>query len=285
LASFQKALQFLPHHAETRFQIAVCLDSLGRRTEARVAYQLARDEDELRFRASSDFNNAILAMDDGKNTAAVDMERIFASRSPDSLIGYGLVLEHLHPSAFGQFLLARGYAGAMRARGILAPAERWPSSDALAEAEFWRDRTVTPFDERLAERRTEVLITAWPFQQEEGLISAIPQGDTIGLIADRAARGEIHWLQGHELAAEYYRARGDMAGYAREYRTILSLFPLTAFDASLEAARTIWARGDADNARIVLEGLARVQPENSDVLAVQQEVNGHPAGKEPSRGR
>jgi tetratricopeptide (TPR) repeat protein len=225
LTSFHGALAVLPAHAETHYRIARCLDTLGRRAEARAAYRLARDYDELRFRTSTDFNDAILAMDNGTTVAAVDMERIFASQSPDSIIGNGLILEHLHPSAYGQFLLARGYAEAMRSRGIVAPTVEWGRRDTIADAVLWSERRVTPVDERLAERRTEVLVTAWPFQETEGLVSAIPARDTISQIADRATRGEIHWLQAHEAAIEYYEARHDAAGLEREYRAIIAQFP------------------------------------------------------------
>ena len=237
LASYRDALRLLPDHAETHFRIARCLDTLGHRAEARAAYRLARDRDELRFRTSTAFNDAILAMDDGHLTSAVDMERIVAAHSRDSLIGYGLILEHLHPSSYGQFLLARGYAEAMRSRGILAPVDEWQRRDTIADATLWRDRRVTPLDERLAERRTEVLITAWPFQETEGLVSAIAKDDTLGLIADRATRGEIHWLQAHEAAVEYYGSRVDAAGLEREYRTIIDQFPVVNVMPYLQLAR------------------------------------------------
>ena len=125
LTAFTAARDLLPLHADTHFRLAACLDTLGRRAEALAEYRLARDYDELRFRTSSDFNNAIMAMDDGQLSVAVDMEQIFASNTPDSIVGYGLILEHLHPSSYGQFLLAAGYADAMRARGILAPSAEW----------------------------------------------------------------------------------------------------------------------------------------------------------------
>ena len=78
LLSLREAATIFPAHAEARFRIAVCLDSLGRKTEAAESYREARDRDELRFRASSDFNRAILAMEDSGQSAAVDIEQAFA---------------------------------------------------------------------------------------------------------------------------------------------------------------------------------------------------------------
>lgn len=260
LASFRGALELLPRHAETHYRAARCLDTLGRHAEALAAYRSARDYDELRFRTSADFNDAILAMDNGTTVAAVDMEQIFASASPDSLIGYGLILEHLHPAAFGQFLLARGYADAMRSRGIIAPAEEWARRDTITDAVLWHERRVTPVDDRLAERRTEVLVTAWPFQETEGLVSAIPAGDTLGQIADRATRGEIHWLQAHEAAIEYYEARHDAVGLEREYRTIIAQFPHVNVMPYLQLAHLYLEAGRAAEMEDLLRRSLNVKP-------------------------
>jgi tetratricopeptide (TPR) repeat protein len=225
LVAFRSAEHLLPLHAETHFRIAWCLDTLGRKSEARTEYVRARDLDELRFRTSSDFNAALLAMDDGAYGVGVDMEQMFAAHSPDSIIGNELVLEHLHPTSYGQFLIARAYVDRMRERGLIADSDVWASRDTVADAALWADRHVTEVDERMALRRTEVLITAWPFQEEEGLVSAIAATDTLGAIADRATRGQIHWRQLHELAIEHYATRNDMLRIEREYRTIISQFP------------------------------------------------------------
>lgn len=192
LASFREAAQVLPYHAETHFSGSRAASTRsaagakpGRHTVSPAITMNCAS------RTSSDFNEAILAMDDGHLAAAVDMERVFTAHAPDSLIGYGLILEHLHPSSYGQFLLARGYAEAMRSRALLSP-RRMHGHDATRSPTLRSGATAgsPPVDERLAERRTEVLITAWPFQEEEGLVSSVAKSDTLGLIADRATRGE-----------------------------------------------------------------------------------------------
>ena len=260
LTAFAAARDLLPLHAETHFRLAACLDTLGRNAEAFAGYRLARDYDELRFRTSSDFNNAIMAMDDGRISVAVDMERIFAAHSPGSIPGYGLILEHLHPSSYGQFLLATGYADAMRAHGFLAPPAEWQRADTLSAPTLWRERHLTEVDERLAGRRTEVLTTAWPFQQEEGAVSAIAPSDTLGIIADRAARGEIHWLQVHEAAIEHYRSRRDATSLEREYRTIVSQFPAVDVSPYLQLARVLFEGNRIPEMVDVFQRSLAVQP-------------------------
>jgi tetratricopeptide (TPR) repeat protein len=274
LLSLREAAAIFPAHAEVRFRIAVCLDSLGRKPEAAESYRKARDMDELRFRASSDFNRAILAMEDNDKSAASDIEQAFAARSRDSIIGYDLIFEHLHPVSYGQFIIARAFASAMRRRGILASPAAWAQQDTVADDGLWVDRRVTQLDERIATRRTEVLVTAWPFQQGESPISAMSEQDVIGQLADSVVRGEIPWLQAHERAAELYRERDDMTGLVQEYRTILSEFPLTEGAASLRIARYLKNRGSADGARKLLRTILSSDPGNSAAAAMLNEVNG-----------
>lgn len=260
LVPLREAAGILPHHAETWFRIGRCLDTLGRRSEARNAYAAARDDDELRFRTGTDFNDIILSMDDGHLAAAVDQEEVFAAHAPDSLIGLGLVLEHLHPSSYGQFLLASGYAAAMRNRGFLASAEEWAQRDTIPLHTLWAGRRVTEVDERLAGRRTEVLITAWPFQEEEGLVSSISETDTLGQLADRATRGQIHWLQLHQGAIEYYTARNDRSALEREYRTIIDQFPMVDVEPYLQLARLLFEDGRYTELEEVFRRSLEVKP-------------------------
>jgi len=73
-----------------------------------MEYIRARDLDELRFRASGDFNRAILRQERDAEVGTVDMEQLFMANSPDSLIGNGFILEHLHPNSFGIFPDGKG---------------------------------------------------------------------------------------------------------------------------------------------------------------------------------
>jgi tetratricopeptide (TPR) repeat protein len=225
LASFRAAASLAPGHAETHYRIAQCLDTLGRPSEALPEFVAARDLDELRFRTSSNFNNVIRSMDDGHLMFCADIESLFASVSPHGTIGHNLVLEHLHPTAYGQFLMARAYAGSMRRHNLLASATAWNAADSLRDSTLWSHRHMTPVDDRIAARRTEALITAWPFTPREMPVSAIPSSDTLGQIADQLAHGQIHWKQAHDLAIEYYTSRNDTRSLEREYRTLINQLP------------------------------------------------------------
>lgn len=225
LRAFRSALQMDSLRAETAYAIAQALDRAGRARDAEHAYIRARDLDQLRFRTSSDFNNAILGSADGATVVAVDMERVFRAHAPDSLIGNELIMEHLHPQLRGYFLMGEAYAGALKSMGLLCPPAEWKQRDTLTDAMLWEGRCVTELDERTAARRTAALTSGWPFTDQYPVVDAVPAGDTLGEIAERLTRGTWNWLHGHEAAAEYYAGRGEWGKVGREYRTIVNQIP------------------------------------------------------------
>ncbi len=227
LNEFQAALSVDSLHADAQYSLARCLDTLGRKPEALAHYVKARDYDMLRFRTSSDFNALLRQMDDGRLVTFVDIERKFKANSPDSLIGNGLILEHLHPNARGYFLIAKEYAWKMHWRKLIVHTDdEWNRRDNLDDERLWNERAMTPLDERCAQRRLALLTSGWPFQSEEQPVPAIDPKDTIGVIAEQMVRGLITWEQGHVTAAEHYARRNDYPAVEREYKALINQIPL-----------------------------------------------------------
>lgn len=226
LSELQAALDIDSLHADAHFSLARCLDTLGRKSDALRHYVKARDYDMLRFRTSSDFNDLLRQMDDDKLITFVDIERKFKANSPDSLIGNGLILEHLHPNARGYFLMAKEYAWKMHWRKLIVHTdEEWNRRNNLDDERLWNERAMTALDERCAERRLKLLTSGWPFQSEELPVPAIDPKDTIGVIAEQMVRGLITWEQGHVTAAEHYARRKDYPAVEREYKALINQIP------------------------------------------------------------
>jgi tetratricopeptide (TPR) repeat protein len=256
--AFRQAASIDTSNAITRFHLAQCLDSLGRRSEARWEYERARDFDLLRFRTSTDFNRIITGMDDGGLVSVADMEGCFAVNSPDSLIGRGLILDHLHPNSGGAFLMAREYARLLRQRGLLASPEEWLRCDTVSDASLWNDRPVSEFDERVAARRTELQMSEWPFPQNAALLP-IDAGDTLGIYAQRVADGEWGWGDGHQAAIAFYRKKNDLPRLEREYRTMINLVPLET-EPRAQLGRLALAEGHLDDAETWLKSALALEP-------------------------
>jgi len=260
LADFRAAAEMLPGHAEAHYRVAQCLDTLGRASEALPEFVKARDMDELRFRTSSDFNTAIRDMDNGTIFLCADIEASFAAASPEHIICNNLILEHLHPTAYGQFLIARSYAQTMRLHKLLTSEDQWIRADTLSDDALWNTRHMTPVDDRIAARRTEALITAWPFQPEEMPVSDILPSDSLGQIADQVARGQIHWKQAHDRAIAYYSSRNDVRALEREYRTEINQLPFIDIAPYLRLARLLLDQQRIDEVRDLLERSLMLEP-------------------------
>jgi len=245
--------------AAASFSLARALDKSGKPHEAFLAYQRARDLDELRFRQSGDFNLAAKRITLDHHQFFADIEQVFRGASPDSLPGNNLILEHLHPNSYGYFLVARGYADVMRRNGILASASEWEKADTVVEQTLWNERWLTGVDERAALRRTEVLTSSWPFRSSAVDIPEADPADRIGIIIDEMLNGAIAWEQAHVSAAEYYEGAGDLSRTEAEYRALIAMTPLNV-SPYLRLGRVYLKQLHYEPARVVLERSIAIEP-------------------------
>jgi tetratricopeptide (TPR) repeat protein len=259
-AILRQALAMHPLHAEARYELGRALEALGKKREAEEEYRLARDYDELRFRASTEFNNAIRALNDGRSIACADMEEAFRAASPDSLIGSSLILEHLHPNVRGYFTMANAYTRVMQERGFVASPDEWARRDTTPSTTLWSERLVTELDERIGGRRSEVLRATWPFVDGIAVVNAIAPTDTLGQIAEKVSRGRTYWHLAHWDAIRYYDRRGDREALKREYATLISQLPLIDVQPYLQLARLFLDERRIPEVRTLLLASLEVTP-------------------------
>jgi tetratricopeptide (TPR) repeat protein len=240
-----------PTHARLRYAVARGLERARQYRQADRQYRLARDYDELRFRCSSEFNEAIQRAGNVPGTRIVDFERVFSAQSPDSIVGHTLITEHLHPNARGYFLMAKAYASAIRSCGLLAPDEEWAKRDTVPDETLWADRPLTDLDSLCAEKRTRLLTGGWPFR--DSMIVGVPIGsDEISRIAEKMVHSVATWEEGHVAAAEWYEAHGEIRSAAREYRALINQIPLNV-SPYLRLGKLYAQAGKPDSAESVLQ--------------------------------
>ena len=226
LEGFRFALTIDSLHAGAHYLMARCLDSLGRKNEALIEYMKARDDDRLRFRMSSDFNNLVRTECDRPTVMFVDIEHLFQDHSPDGIVGNELIVEHLHPNSRGYFLMAKEYARVLREHEYIASSEEWSRRDTIGDDILWSNRNLTDIDEIIAKRRTEILTSGWPFHDQTPTVDPVPENDTLGHIAEQVTRALWTWDRAHTEAADYYLGRGETDKAIREYRTIVNMIPV-----------------------------------------------------------
>ena len=259
IAPLRRALALDSLRADAMFALAECLDATGDRRGARAAYIRARDLDQLRFRASSDFNAAIREAAHAPAVAVADIEARFAEAAPDSIVGSGLIFEHLHPTARGAFLMAKAYAQVMERSGLIAAEEAWRARDTVPDELLWAQRPMTPLDERLAARKVDILTSGWPFRPGVPVVPAVPPEDTLGQFVENVTRSRWTWEQAHEAALAYYKKRSEWDAVEREFRAIITQMPLDVHP-QFAFAHFYMERGKLPAMAAVLEATLEVEP-------------------------
>ncbi|MGA2623268.1 MAG: tetratricopeptide repeat protein [Bacteroidota bacterium] len=257
---FNQAVRLDSLRADAHYELARCFDYQQRKTDARREYIKARDYDELRFRASTDFNNAIRSISDGSEVTFVDMEEAFQAHSPDSLIGNELITEHLHPNSHGYFIMAKEFARAMREHQLLASAGDWQMADTISDDVLWQKRSLTVLDELIARRRTEILTAGWPFTSGVPVVNSVDEKDTLGHIVEQVTRARWDWTRAHESAAQYYLLRNEREKAEGEYRVIISQLRFLDVQPYLKLARILLDEKKYNDVRTVLLSSLDVQP-------------------------
>ncbi len=303
LAICDSALLLDSTRADAHYLLAQALDSLHRYAAAEDEYVSARDFDRLRFRTSTDFNAVIKGLSRIGEAGVTDIEAVFREHAPDSLIGRTLILEHLHPTARGAFLIASAYAESIRKKGLLTRESDWARRDTIADSKFWSKRTLTPLDVVAAQKRIGSLTSLWPFHEKITLHETPAETPRwLDAVADKMLDGQWTWERAHVEAAELYRSRGDLAAAKEEYRAISIEIPLSsspllrlgeicvamkqypqaadAFERSLTIEPTYAAAraagslhaimNDFDGAMTLYQQAARLAATNSEINEVQQ---------------
>lgn len=82
----------------------------GKKEQAFNRFNEAKQKDGLRFRAPDEMNDVVQQLSrQFKNVHKVEAERDFRNESTDSIPGYKLLLEHVHPTIEGHRLIAKSF--------------------------------------------------------------------------------------------------------------------------------------------------------------------------------
>jgi len=174
--------------------------------EAKKLFLLARDLDQLRFRAPGEINRIIRGYKGKEGIIVVDLDSVFAAASPGGITGKELITEHVHPNIRGYFLMADAFYNALRNNRVVACGEEVSFSQA------YRVVPVTRADSVYASMGISLLTGSWPFTKKEAdkealLSSFVPAAlpDSLGwqLFADR-----LSWVEATNQLYRYCIVNG-----------------------------------------------------------------------------
>lgn len=214
--------------ASEMYATAQTLDSLKKFDEARRWFTLARDYDALRFRASTDANNVIVQIAREFNAPVAQAESLIAAHSPQGIIGKKFLLEHVHLTTGGYFLLAKAFFDAMKEHGIGYGSAAFQNAKEIPDALLWKRSGITEFDTVAASVRLQILLNSWPFTSKGITIRDIVPRNDMERLAVRFLKQEITWEQAHVMLAQASMRVGDFQRAEREYRALVKATPYNA---------------------------------------------------------
>jgi lysophospholipase L1-like esterase len=206
--------------ADLHFAAARIREERGDHEAARRHYGLARDHDRLRFRAPAAINDVIRTLARADGVHLVDANARLETAADDGLIGATLMLEHLHPTVEGYFLIADELYRALHASAELGPLPRYVASEAAQ-----REIPVLPAEEYFARAAVAHLRSDFPFAaapREPELPPIASASDELGYALYAEA---IDW---HEMAEASRGLAADPLARATAAKLIADRRPFRA---------------------------------------------------------
>jgi tetratricopeptide (TPR) repeat protein len=192
----------------------------GEFNPAKENYYRAKDLDCIRFRASEDINKVIHELAAKYNAHLIPMKNVFEDASPNKLIGYNLITEHLHPNIDGYFLMADAFYNAITGSNIMGgPVNPVYYKNSSYYRKNWG---FTELDSLFAVHQVNIITCYWPFQSIEATADLYKKTYRPKSLADSlaftvATSNSIKIDEAHLRLADVYKKRGDYYNAFKEY--------------------------------------------------------------------
>ena len=230
-------LKVEPEAANAWFMMAKIEETAGQLDAARIAYELAKDFDRLRFRAPVAFNRTIRKLAEEFGATVVEVRANLIARSPYGVVGKDLMLEHLHPNARGYFLLADAFYKVLETEQFFGPAQvAWRFEDAL------RDVPITEVDRVLTTQAVREIRNDYPFRPDRIEVPFPEPQNEVVEIAKQLYEDPGSWLAAMERLLQHYVGLGRTADAVVVARITAQALPWEPAP-NLAAARLLFKLG------------------------------------------
>ncbi|MGB2868671.1 MAG: tetratricopeptide repeat protein [Bacteroidota bacterium] len=216
------------------FHLARTLYASQRYSEARRAFEKARDLDPVRFRASTGIQQGLLETCHQLEVPVSRVDSSFESNSPNGIVGGELITEHVHPNIEGYFLMAKTWVNTIADAGLLAPPEAWDWKHDLSDSAYKELAPLTDFDRVVGQIKISLLLHRPPFVPQGEKFEFIPK-DEVENIAYQYVRKQIIWSDARYQLAAFYARTKDFHRARAECRALSKVVP-TAYQPVLQIA-------------------------------------------------
>ena len=155
---YQVAIELFPDHAQTHFDLGHVYLVQGHQDKAKQSFTRARDLDVLPIRAPSEVNETIRSVAKETDIILADLETVFQDCDPKSVIGKPMIVEHLHPSNEGYYLIASHLTHIILKEGFLTASKKLDFDDPSLK----RELDIGALDEGDLVR-LRLMLKIWPF--------------------------------------------------------------------------------------------------------------------------
>jgi len=214
---------------------------IGNIEQADSLYRLAKDLDALRFRAPEKINEIIFNLAQKYNCTFIDIESTFNAQSPDGIVGYNLIVDHLHPSLEGYQLIGEAFFESMIENNLLPTKTDTHFSESEQDSIVVVNFAFSHLDSLIAKIRLMGLLNDWPFVEKRdfSFLNQLELKDKIDSIAYNIAVKNSNWEKGHREAADWYLQKNDFINFAKEYQVLISQYPFKLSDYDYAASELI----------------------------------------------
>jgi tetratricopeptide (TPR) repeat protein len=197
-------------------------------------FRIAKDLDALRFRAPQKMNPIIKELAAKYNCGIVNIDSAFNAYSPERIVGNNLLVDHLHPTLEGYFLIGRLYFEGMKKLNFLPLAPYKNISDFVQDSMVTANFSFSRLDSVIASLSLIGLLNDWPFVDNPNFsfLNELDLRNKIDSIAYNIALKNQNWERGHRQAAEWYLVNGKYSNFAHEMMVLTSQyrFKLSYYD-------------------------------------------------------
>jgi tetratricopeptide (TPR) repeat protein len=275
--------------AEGFFALGRAYEAAGDSGAALRAYRAASDRDALRFRAPSAFNEVVRRVAARHGATVVDVEARFRAEAPGGIIGEEHMLEHLHPTVDGYFLLSDAFYEALLQAPPFAGMEGRPLRGGLARSLV----RLSPADSLVGVLRLRQLMASWPFQPPDAPRprpeDLLPPDTPEARMAHDLFLGRRQWFEGNEVLAATLEEGGRAEEARRTLEAMLQAYPMLP-QAHLSLAGFHTRQGELDQAVHYFEGAIARGERTGNALGLlgaielqrgmQARAAGDPAGRD-----
>jgi len=210
--------------------------SRGDSIAARPQLVRARDLDQVRFRAPTDFNEIVRRVAKEEGAFFVPVEESFTNVAQKKIPGHDLILEHVHPRSHGYALMGHEFFSALQSSGILR--NRADFSRLKTWEQYERQMALTPLDERIAYHEVQTVVTRWPFvpfSRQLDFRGTYTPVDFVDTLAFNVARGGLKYPQAKLDLARTFEKRNQIDSALAEYDGLIRDLPRSELPARYAA--------------------------------------------------